>query len=169
MKATNTMMLRNAWTVAALVAILAAPAAAQSTTAAKHDEGTIQSRGGTTLTNVGGPLAARLRGKPVVVRIHADWCPACKETEPVLDGVKQKYGDKVSFLTYDVTNAKTAATAADAAKADGLATFFDATKAATSTVAVIDPTSGAVIAELYNDTEAADYTKAIDQALKRAK
>ncbi len=164
------MKLRNAWTIAALVALSAAPAAAQSTAAAaKHDEGTIQSRGGTALANVGGPLATRLQGRPVVVRIHADWCPACKETEPVLDGVKQKYGDKVSFVTFDVTNAKTAATAADAAKADGLATFFDATKAATSTVVVIDPKSGAVIAELYNDTEVADYTKAIDRALKRAK
>lgn len=32
-----------------------------------------------------GPLAPSLQGKPLVVRIHADWCSACKATHATID------------------------------------------------------------------------------------
>ena len=148
-------------------ALLVAPLAASA--AEKYDAGTFEGRGASVTANVGSSLAPRLLGKPVVVRIHADWCPACKQTEPMLAAMKRAYGDRVTFITYDVTNAKTAARASADAKADGLAKFYDATKAATSTVAVIDAKTGAVVAELYNDIEEADYTQAIERALKGTK
>ena len=152
---------------AMLATLLVAPLTASA--AEKYDAGTLEGRGASVTANVGSTLAARLRGKPVVVRIHADWCPACKQTEPMLAAMKRTYGDRVSFITYDVTNAKTAARASSDAKADGLAKFYDATKAATSTVAVIDSKTGTVVAELYNDIEVADYTQAIERALKGTK
>jgi thiol-disulfide isomerase/thioredoxin len=32
-----------------------------------------------------GPLADSLQGKPAIVRIHADWCPACRATQSTID------------------------------------------------------------------------------------
>ena len=126
--------------------------------------GTIESRGGRLMSNAGGALAPSLQGKPVLVRIHADWCPACAETKDTLASIRDTFGNKISYVEFDVTNAKTAAAAQDQAQKLGLAKFFEATKAATSTVAIINPKDGAVIAELYDDTNAADYNAAIAKA-----
>jgi thiol-disulfide isomerase/thioredoxin len=143
-----------------LASAAALPAVAQEQ-AMSHDAAAAAS--------VGGPLAPAMQGKPVVVRIHADWCPACKATASTLDAVRAKYGTKITYVQLDVTNAKTAAAAQELAKADGLGKFFDATKTATSTVAVVDPKTGAVIGQFYNDTNEADYDTAIDKAIARVK
>ncbi|MGC1780021.1 MAG: hypothetical protein WBB34_18960 [Xanthobacteraceae bacterium] len=65
-----------------------------------------------------------------------------------------------------LTNAKTAAASQDDARKLGLGKFYDAAKAATSMVAVIDPKDGRVIATLYNDGIIGDYDAAINEALK---
>ncbi len=109
-----------------------------------------------------GVLTSSLHGKPVVAQIHADWCPVCKAEHSTIDAVRAKYGDNISFVDLDVTNAKTAAAAAAKARQLGLGAFFDAHKSMTGTVAVINPNSGAVAAMLYNVTKTDAYTKAID-------
>jgi len=113
-----------------------------------------------------GPLAASLQGKPVVVRIHADWCAACKATHATIDTLRQAYAGKINFIVFDVTNAKTAAVARTQAEKLGLVKFFDAAKAQTSTVAVIDPQNGKVYAMFYNDGNLKDYEGAIENVLK---
>lgn len=112
-----------------------------------------------------GPLAASLQGKPTVVRIHADWCPACHATQSTIDQLKVDYANKINFVQFDMTNAQTAAASEAEAERLGLGKFFDATKTATSTVAVIDPKSGRVYHMFYNDGQLADYQKAIDAAI----
>ena len=109
-----------------------------------------------------GRLPPSLQGKPVVVRIHADWCSACKATRATYDSVQKQYADKATFVTFDVTDAKTAAAAAAQADKLGLVKLFEADKTATSTVAVINPKTGIVGASLYNDNTPGDYAKAID-------
>lgn len=122
-------------------------------------------RGATEVTVLGGPLAPSLQGKPVVVRIHADWCPACTATQATINDLKTAYGSQINFVQFDVTNAKTAAAAEAEAKKLGLEKFFNAEKAATSTVAVIDPRDGKVYAQLYNDGNINDYKAAVNGAL----
>ena len=151
-----------------LIAAAASPSAAwaelvNGTAAAKVPP--YQARGATDIASAG-PLAPSLQGKPVVVRIHADWCPACKVTQSTIDDLKQAYTGKINFVQFDVTNASTAAAAQAEAKKLGLEKFYDATKAATSTVAVIDPQNGKIFATLYNDGNVQDYKTAIDDALK---
>jgi thiol-disulfide isomerase/thioredoxin len=124
-----------------------------------------QARGATQVASVG-PLALSLQGKPVVVRIHADWCPACKATQSTIDHLKQAYAGKINFIQFNVTNAKTAAASQQEAQKLGLEKFYEATKAATSTVAVIDPKEGKVYATLYNDDTVGDYELAINAVLK---
>lgn len=110
-----------------------------------------------------GALAPSLQGRPVVVRIHADWCPACKATEATLREVRAKYGKAISYVELDVTDGKTSAAAAAEAKRLGLGSFYEANKGQTSTVGILNPHSGAVIATLYADTDVSDYAKAIDR------
>jgi thiol-disulfide isomerase/thioredoxin len=124
-----------------------------------------QARGASEIAQVG-PLAPSLQGKPAVVRIHADWCPACKATQSMIDDLKRTYTGKINFVQFDVTNAKTAAAAQAEAQKLGLENFYAATKAATSTVAVIDPKTGKVLATFYNDDAIGDYEVALNDALK---
>ncbi|MGH7708767.1 MAG: TlpA family protein disulfide reductase [Vulcanimicrobiaceae bacterium] len=124
---------------------------------------------GPNLANVGGPLPAAMQGKPVVAVVRADWCPSCKEVEPVLHRVLDRYGSKVSYVALNVTNSKTATAAAALAGRDGLAKFYESAKEATSTVAIVDPKTGNVVAEFYDQTDPAAYRAAIDKALTLAK
>ncbi len=34
--------------------------------------------------------AAQAAGKPILVEIHADWCPTCRAQEPVISGLMQE-------------------------------------------------------------------------------
>jgi thiol-disulfide isomerase/thioredoxin len=112
-----------------------------------------------------GPLAPALRGKPLVVRIHADWCSACKATRATIDNLRQAYAGKINFVVFDVTNAKTAALARVKAEKLGLVKFYDAAKAQTSAVAVINPKNEKVYATFYNDGNLKDYEGAINNVL----
>ena len=102
-------------------------------------------------------LAPALQGHPVVVRIHADWCPACRATDATVTSVRAKYRGDIHFVDFDVTDAKTSAVASAQAKRLGLDGFYEANKTQTSTVGIIDPRTGAVIATLYADTSLDDY------------
>ena len=161
-------MMKRYFLILSLIAVGAAPSVAgaavvNGTAAPKVPP--YQARGATEITEIG-PLAASLQGKPVVVRIHADWCPACKATQSTIDDLKRAYAGKINFVQFDVTNAKTAAASQDEAQKLGLGKFYDAAKAATSTVAVMDPKDGRVLATLYNDGTIGDYDTAINEALK---
>ncbi len=155
--------------VVGLLAAVAGPSAWASVvngTAAK--EPSYQARGATEIATVG-PLAPSLQGKPLVVRIHADWCPACRATQSTVDELRSAYVGKINFVQFVVTNAKTAAAAQALAQKLGLERFYQATKSATSTVAVIDPQNGKVYATLYNDGSLEDYREAVDDVLTALK
>jgi thiol-disulfide isomerase/thioredoxin len=117
--------------------------------------------------SVGGPLAKELQGKPVVVDVFASWCPGCKNIAPTLSQLKQEYSDKVNFVVLDVTDqAKLQETAANAKKL-GLGQFLETTKSQTSTVAIVDPATGNILAMFKNNPNKADYTKILDAALAK--
>ena len=132
---------------------------------AQTQPGSIHSSSSKSDRTIVGALPSSLQGRPVVVRIHADWCSACKATHATYQAVQQQYAGKATFVTFDVTDAQTAAAAEEKAKSLGLIKIYDADKTATSTVAVINPRNGAVEASLYNDNVAADYDKAIDRVV----
>ena len=113
-----------------------------------------------------GPVEPSLQGKPLVIRIHADWCSACKATHATIADLRQAYAGKINFVEFDVTNAKTAAVARTKAEKLGLVKFYDAAKEQTSAVAVINPQNGKVYATFYNDGNLKDYEGAINNVLK---
>ncbi len=105
--------------------------------------------------------------RPTVAIIRADWCSACQKLEPTMNELKSQYGDRIDFVTLDVTNeARTAQSAAKARKL-GIGNFFEQNKPRTSTVVVLNPEHQIVFQTTQNfDREA--YVKAFDEALGKS-
>ncbi|YAF94711.1 MAG: TlpA family protein disulfide reductase [Nodularia sp. CChRGM 3473] len=117
--------------------------------------------------SVGGPLAKELQGKPVVVDVFATWCAGCKNIAPTLSQLKQQYSGKVNFVVLDVTDkAKLKQTEAMAQRL-GLGKFLEANKSKTSTVAIVNPATGDILALYQNNSNKADYTKILETALAK--
>jgi thiol-disulfide isomerase/thioredoxin len=116
---------------------------------------------------VGGPLARKLHGKPVLVDIYASWCPACKNIAPTLSQLKQKYAGKVHFIVLDVSDRSTTIKAESKAKELGLSNFFKANKTQTGSLTIVDPATGKILAQHRNNPNQSDYTKVLDSALAK--
>jgi thiol-disulfide isomerase/thioredoxin len=116
--------------------------------------------------SVGGPLAQELQGKPVVVDVYASWCPACKNIAPTLSKLKKDYEGKVHFVVLDVSDKSTASQAETKAKQLGLSQFFEANKAQTGLLAIVDPATGNILAQHRNNANLGDYKTVLDAALK---
>jgi thiol-disulfide isomerase/thioredoxin len=110
-------------------------------------------------------LARQLQGKPVVVDIYASWCPACRNIAPTLSQLKQKYKNKVNFVVLDVRDRESVGDSNRMAKKLGLSQFFNAHKAQTSTVAIIDPRTGKILKQFRNNADLTEYTTILDRAI----
>jgi thiol-disulfide isomerase/thioredoxin len=110
-------------------------------------------------------LAKELQGKPVIVDIYASWCPGCKNIAPTLSQLKQKYGNRANFIVFDVTDRQTTKTSMQTAAKLGLSRFFDANKSQTSTVAIIDPSTGKVIKQFRNNADLDVYSSILDRSI----
>ncbi|WP_254566661.1 thioredoxin domain-containing protein [Oscillatoria sp. HE19RPO] len=117
--------------------------------------------------NVGGPLAPRLQGKPVVVDIYASWCAACQNIAPTLEELKTQYGDDIHFIVLDVSDRAKTRQSETLATELGLSDFFAAQRSQTGMVAIIDPATGNILAQHRNNANLTDYTSVIDSAISQ--
>ena len=117
--------------------------------------------------SVGGPLAKQLQGKPVVVDIYASWCPACKNIAPTVSKIKQQYGNKITFVTLDVSDKASAAKAEAKAKQLGLSKFFAANKTQTGSLTIVDPATGNILGQERNNAELTAYSSVLDSAIAK--
>jgi thiol-disulfide isomerase/thioredoxin len=117
--------------------------------------------------NVGGSVAKKLQGKPVVVEIHASWCPACKNIAPTLSQLKQDYEGKANFIVLDVSDRSKTKKSEQTAKELGLGKFFAANKSQTGMVAIIDPANGNILAQHRNNANLKDYSLVLNAAISR--
>ncbi|KAM3094800.1 thioredoxin domain-containing protein [Phormidesmis sp. 146-12] len=105
-------------------------------------------------------LAAQLQGKPTIVKIYADWCPACQRLRPVTESLQQQFGDRANFVVFDVTNRTTTQAAEARARELGLSDFLAAHRSQTSTVAIINPSNGQTLTQFrYNFNQPIVRTK----------
>ncbi|WP_310426771.1 thioredoxin domain-containing protein [Chamaesiphon sp. VAR_48_metabat_135_sub] len=111
------------------------------------------------------PLVAQLQGKPMVVDIYASWCPVCKNIAPTLSQLKQQYGNKASFIVFDVSDSKKTQASMKMAKKLGLTSFFNENKSKTSTVAIIDSATGKILKQFQNNAEITEYSSVLDLAI----
>lgn len=104
---------------------------------------------------------------PLLVKIQADWCPACKNIAPAWSALEKQYKGQVQFVTLDVTDNKTAQQAAKTAKSLGLSKWFEQNRTKTSLVALIHPESKMIIKTFVNEANAKAYQPAIDDLIQR--
>jgi thiol-disulfide isomerase/thioredoxin len=118
-------------------------------------------------SSVGGSLAKQLQGKPVVVDIYASWCPACKNIAPTVSKIKQQYGNKITFVTLDVSDKASSAKAEATAKQLGLSKFFAANKTQTGLLTIVDPATGNILGQERNNVELTAYSSVLDSAITK--
>jgi len=112
-------------------------------------------------------LAAQLQGKPTIVKIYADWCPACQRLRPVTEALQQQYNGRANFVVFDVTNRSTTQAAEARARELGLSDFLAAHRGQTSTVAIVNPSNGQVLTQFRYNFDQQDYVNGIDRAIER--
>jgi thiol-disulfide isomerase/thioredoxin len=49
-------------------------------------------------------LSQYIGKKPVALEFWATWCPLCKKLEPTLQAAREKYGDRVAFVSVGVNS-----------------------------------------------------------------
>lgn len=101
--------------------------------------------------------------KPIVAVISADWCPYCKNVEPVMMKLMKDYGEKFNFVVFDVTSDETSKASMMKAEKLGLSDFFKENKRKTSAVAVLKDKK--VVYKTFNNTKREDYEMAFEKAL----
>ena len=102
--------------------------------------------------------------KPIVAVISAEWCPYCKNVEPVMMQLMKDYGEKLSFVVFDVTNDEMIKKSMMKAQKLGLSEFFKEYKKKTSAVAVLKDKK--VVYKTFNNAKREDYEMAFEEALK---
>ena len=122
---------------------------------------------GKSAASVGGPLAQKLQGKPVVVDVYASWCPACKNIAPTVSQLKEEYAGKVEFVVLDVSDKSTTAAAEATAQELGLSKFLSENKTQTGSLTIVDPATGKILAQYRNNPDKAAYSKVLNAALTK--
>jgi thiol-disulfide isomerase/thioredoxin len=105
--------------------------------------------------------------KPMIVKIHADWCGTCTRLNSTMAEVKEKIGGDAVIVVLDVTDRE--AVAASTAKADelGIRAFFDRYKGKTGTVGVI-AADGTTVSVMKGELDPDKYVAALAEAKKEA-
>jgi len=107
-------------------------------------------------------------GKPYVVKLHAQWCPACMVTKGVWSEIERTYSGRAHLVVLDFTNqASTEASKVEATRL-GLGRLFEEYGGATGTVVVLDGRTREATASISGSRDFAEYRAAIDAALDRA-
>lgn len=112
-------------------------------------------------------LASQLQGKPTIVKIYADWCPACQRLRPVTESLQQQFNGRANFVVFDVTNRQTTQAAEARARELGLSNFLAAHRSQTSTVAIINPSNGQTLTQFRYNFNQQDYVNGIERAIER--
>lgn len=102
--------------------------------------------------------------RPVLVKIHADWCGTCRILAPTWEALQSRVGDSVRFVVLDVTDRNTMLAAERQAERLGIRPLFDRYKGQTGTIAVLDGTSLEVVEVLKGETRIERYEEAIRRA-----
>ncbi len=102
-------------------------------------------------------------GKPMIVKIHADWCGTCTRLEATFDELEKQIGADARIVVLDVTDK--AAVARSAAEADrlGIREFFVSYKSKTGSVGVIDA-CGNTVSVMRGELDASKYVAALSKA-----
>ena len=102
--------------------------------------------------------------KPLVVKIHADWCGSCKALESVWQRIETDLGDRATAVTLDVSDRVAYAESLAAAERLGISGFFQEYRSRTGTIAVLECNSREPVAIMNGERDLEKYRAAIARA-----
>jgi thiol-disulfide isomerase/thioredoxin len=85
--------------------------------------------------------AEAAESRPLIVKIHADWCAKCRAIAPTWTRIEEELADEARVVVLEVTDEKRAAEAKRLAEELGIAEFLAAFRARTGTVAIFEPSA----------------------------
>ncbi len=99
--------------------------------------------------------------RPLIVKVHADWCAKCKAIAPTWTRIEEELADEARVVVLDVTDEKRAAEAKRLAAELGIAEFFAKFRAKTSTVAIFEPGASEPSTVLIAEKDFEPYREAL--------
>jgi len=102
--------------------------------------------------------------KPLVVKIHADWCGSCRATQPTWEKVVAELGDQATMISFDVTDRASYEVAVAKASDLGISDFLQDYRRQTGTIAVLDCKTRKPLTVLSGERDFTKYRKAIEEA-----
>ena len=102
--------------------------------------------------------------KPIVVKIHADWCGSCRATQPTWERVVAELSNRATMVRFDVTDrASYESAVAEAARLE-IGDFLRAYRRRTGTIAVLDCETRQPLVVLSGERDFSKYREAIEEA-----
>jgi thiol-disulfide isomerase/thioredoxin len=117
------------------------------------------------IKSIGNPLAPDLQSKPAVIQVKSRNCPMCRQMEPTVQQVKQKYKGRVTFITFDVSDSKSTKEAEKVAGVANLSSFFSSNRNNTGLILAVDPRTGQVIEQFSHSATTDNFSQVLDQAI----
>ncbi len=111
----------------------------------------------------GPPATADPAAKPMVVKIHADWCGTCQHLNATFEALEKELGGEARLVVLDVTDRESTARSRAEAETLGNVAFFDRYKGQTGTVGVLDA-SGTPVEVLTGEMRTEPYVSAVAKA-----
>ena len=115
------------------------------------------------LLGLGTQAGAEEDAKPMVVKIHADWCGTCQRLESTFEALAPKLEGEATIVVLDVTDRDAVARSAAEADRLGIRAFFDRYKGRTGTVGILDA-GGNPVAVLKGEMDPDRYVAAVRKA-----
>lgn len=81
---------------------------------------------------------ARCQSKPLIVKIHADWCGSCRATQQTWDKIVAELAEEVTAIKFDVSDRIAHRASAEEAKRLGISEFFQEYDRRTGAIVVLD-------------------------------
>lgn len=101
-------------------------------------------------------------GRPLVAITRADWCPTCRQLEPVVRRVEEEFKGRATFVYLDLTDDDAQAKAEARASEAGIHDFYEANAGRTGVVAIFGRDRGAPVRVRSLDSE--PYRRALQEA-----
>lgn len=102
--------------------------------------------------------------KPLVVKIHADWCGSCRATRATWQKVIEDLSDQATMVKFDVTDRASYEAALAEAERLEITDFLREYRRRTGTIAVLDCRTRKPLVVLGGERDYAKYREAIEKA-----
>lgn len=101
--------------------------------------------------------------RPLIVKVHADWCAKCKAIAPTWTRIEEELADEARVVVLDVTDEKRATEAKRLADELGIGEFFAQFRARTGIVAIFEPGNPEPSKVLVAEKDFAAYQEALGE------